>query len=135
VVVGDGPQLPALRAAYPAAIFEGARFGEELSRYYASADVLVFPSRTDTFGLVMLEALACGTPVAAFPEQGPRAVLGSSGTGCLNESLTAAVLGAMEIPRERCRAYAEQFSWTRSAETLLGGLIPCRSKPDAAMVA
>lgn len=127
VVVGDGPQLAALRARYPNAIFAGARFGDELAQYYSAADVMVFPSRTDAFGLVMLEALACGTPVAAYPEPGPRAAVGKSGAACLNENLAAAIEDAMKISRERCRGYAQQFSWENSARRLLAGLVPCRA--------
>ncbi len=126
VVVGDGPQLAALRTAYPESAFAGVRFGEELAKYYSAADVMVFPSKTDTFGLVMLEALACGTPVAAFDEPGPRAAVGTSGAACLDENLHAAIKGAMKIPRERCRAHALKFSWENSARSLLTGLEPCR---------
>jgi glycosyltransferase involved in cell wall biosynthesis len=86
---------------------------------------MVFPSRTDTFGLVTLEALACGTPVAAFNELGPRAAVGASGAACLDEDLHAAIQGALKIPRERCRTHALKFSWANSARSLLTGLAPC----------
>jgi glycosyltransferase involved in cell wall biosynthesis len=125
VVVGDCPQLTALRAKHPEAGFAGVRSGEELARYYSAADVMVFPSRTDTFGLVTLEALACGTPVAAFNELGTRAAVGASGAACLDEDLHAAIQGALKIPRERCRTHAMRFSWANSARSLLAGLAPC----------
>ena len=117
MVVGDGPRLEHLRRRYPDSHFTGALFGEELAQSYAAADCLVFPSRTDTFGLVMIEALACGTPVAAFPVQGPLDVFeagntrDAAGTGALDEDLRAACLKAIEIPREACRDYALGFSW------------------------
>ena len=98
VVVGDGPQLPALRREYPRVQFLGARFGEALARAYAGADAFVFPSLTDTFGLVMLEALACGTPVAAFPVTGPLDVLGAApgAIGAIDTDLRRAALTALE---------------------------------------
>ncbi len=115
-VVGDGPQLAALRRRYPEVRFVGYKQGEELARYYAAADVFVFPSRTDTFGLVLLESLAAGVPVAAYPAPGPLDVIGASGVGCLDEDLGRAVRGALRIPGEACRAYALGFSWRASAE-------------------
>ena len=115
LVVGDGPVLASLKAKYPNAVFAGMKRGEELSRYYASADVFVFPSRTDTFGLVMLEALASGTPVAAYPVTGPLDVVGNAPVGVLNEDLAAAVAGALQCSRDACRAFAEQHSWEETA--------------------
>ena len=126
LVVGDGPQLAELKAGYPAVRFAGAKFGEELARHYAAGDVFVFPSRTDTFGLVLLEALASGLPVAAYPVPGPLDVIGSSGCGVLDEDLGAAVERALTIPRERCRAHALQFSWRACAEQFLDNLQPVR---------
>ena len=99
VVVGDGPARAALERKYPHAVFLGARQGEELAEAYAAADVFVFPSRTDTFGLVLLEALASGVPVAAFPVTGPRDVIGDAPVGALNEDLRAACLAALTISR------------------------------------
>ena len=122
LVVGDGPSLKGLKAAYPAVTFLGARHGEELARLFASADVFVFPSRTDTFGLVLLEALASGTPVAAYPVTGPIDVIGKAPVGVLHEDLRTAALKALDIPREASRAYAEQFSWARSTEQFLAHL-------------
>jgi glycosyltransferase involved in cell wall biosynthesis len=124
VVVGDGPQLASLRARYPGVHFAGGKFGEELARYYASADVFVFPSLTDTFGLVLLEALAAGLPVAAYPVPGPLDVIGDSGCGALDPDLAHAAERALEIPRARCREYALTFSWRRCAEQFLRNLRP-----------
>ncbi len=127
LIVGGGPQLEAFRARYPTVTFAGYRSGEELSRYYSASDVFVFPSRFETFGLVLLEALACGLPVAAYPVHGPRDVIGSAPVGALDEDLRSAALKALAIPRERCRAYAMQFSWRRSAEQFLENLVPLPS--------
>jgi glycosyltransferase involved in cell wall biosynthesis len=115
VVVGDGPQRAALAAAYPEVPFLGLLTGEDLARVYAAADVFVFPSLTDTFGIVLLEALACGVPVAAFPVSGPADVIGSSGCGVLDDDLKRAALAALAVSRERCRAHALTFSWRESA--------------------
>lgn len=111
LVVGDGPMLAALRRRYKQVHFAGAQTGEALVRHYAAADVMVLPSRTETFGLVLLEALACGVPVAAYPAPGPEDVIGDSGAGILGEELRAAAKAALAIPRERCRARAQLFSW------------------------
>ncbi len=124
VVVGDGPARAELEAKYPEVHWAGARHGEDLARHYAAADVFVFPSRTDTFGLVLLEALASGVPVAAYPVPGPLDVVNGSGTGCLSEDLAEAVETALTIPPERCRDYALGFSWRRSAEQFLANLKP-----------
>ena len=125
-VVGEGPQHTALRRAFPRAHFLGPRYGEALARAYAAADVFVFPSLTDTFGLVLLEALACGTPVAAFPVTGPRDVLaGAEGcVGALDEDLRAAALAALGANRAACRRHAERFGWRACAETFLANLVP-----------
>jgi glycosyltransferase involved in cell wall biosynthesis len=119
LVVGGGPSLEKLRVAYPEAVFLGPKQGEDLARLYASADVFVFPSRTDTFGLVLLEALASGTPVAAFPVTGPIDVIGDAPVGVLDHDLQSAALRALDISREQCRAYAEGFSWASSADQFL----------------
>lgn len=116
LVVGDGPSLPALRARHPDVMFTGNRLGVELTAHYTSADVFVFPSLTDTWGLVQMEALACGVPVAAFPTMGPIDVIADSGTGVLDWDLRKACLAALPISRERCRAYAEGFSWEASVQ-------------------
>lgn len=129
VVVGGGPQLAGLRQRYPQAHFTGPRHGEALARAYAGADVFVFPSLTDTFGLVILEALACGTPVAAFPVTGPKDVLaGAAGMiGAVDADLRKAALAALRGERAACRAHAELFSWQASAAAFLGHLVPLRA--------
>ena len=124
VVVGDGPQRASLEKRFPEAHFLGAKFGDDLARAYAEADVFVFPSLTDTFGLVIVEALACGTPVAAFPVTGPKDVIDGAPVGVLDHDLGAAALAALGIDREACRRFAEGFSWRRSAEMLLERLAP-----------
>jgi glycosyltransferase involved in cell wall biosynthesis len=124
VVVGDGPARPALEARFPEAHFLGAKFGEDLAAAYAEADVFVFPSLTDTFGLVIVEALACGTPVAAFPVTGPKDVIDGAPVGALDHDLAAAALAALSLDRDACRRFAEGFSWRRCAEILLERLAP-----------
>lgn len=126
VLVGDGPELAGLQARYPDAHFLGAKHGEDLARHYAAADVFVFPSRTDTFGLVVLEALACGVPVAAYPVSGPLDILGpdGAGVGALDNDLDAAVARALTLDRQACRAFAEERSWGRAAEQFLSHLDP-----------
>lgn len=127
LVIGDGPQLATLRARYPRAHFTGLLEQEALAGRLAGADVFVFPSRTDTFGLVQLEALASGVPVAAFPVTGPLDVLGGSGVGALDEDLRAACLAALAIPRAACRAFALTRSWEASAREFLAALRPLRA--------
>jgi glycosyltransferase involved in cell wall biosynthesis len=124
IVVGGGPQLPELSRRYPEVRFAGPREGEDLACHYAAADVFVFPSRTDTFGLVLLEALASGVPVAAFPVPGPLDVVNGFGVGFLEEDLASAARHALAISPQACRDFALQFSWRRSAEQFLGNLQP-----------
>lgn len=126
VVVGDGPQREELEKKYTHAIFTGAKKGDELARHFSSADVFVFPSLTDTFGLVMLEALACGVPVAAFPVQGPRDVITTPEIGHLDEDLTKAIEKAAHCSRQACRDYALGYSWNAAANQFLGNLRPLR---------
>ncbi|MCU0893925.1 MAG: glycosyltransferase family 1 protein [Rhodospirillales bacterium] len=126
VLIGDGPMRAALAQRYPQAHFLGAKTGEDLAAHYAAADVFVFPSRTDTFGLVLLEALASGVPVAAYPVPGPLDVVGTSGAGCLDENLAAAVTEALAVPAETCRARAEVFSWDNSVRQFLANITPLR---------
>jgi glycosyltransferase involved in cell wall biosynthesis len=114
-VVGDGPQREALQRQYPQVRFLGYRHGQALAETYQDAAVLVFPSRTDTYGLVMLEALACGTPVAAYPVAGPLDVLLPGQSGVMDEDLRAACLAALELDRERCAELAAAQSWRASA--------------------
>lgn len=123
VVVGDGPARAALTARFPDANFLGPLFGGDLAAAYASADVFVFPSRTDTFGLVMIEALACGTPVAAFPVTGPVDVLNPA-VGVMDENLDTAIATALTLDRTACAAYGQTFTWEASARQFLGALVP-----------
>ncbi len=125
-VVGDGPQREELCHKYPGVHFVGMKKGEELARHYAAADVFVFPSRTDTFGLVLLEALACGVPVAAYPVTGPLDVVGDSGVGVLDEDLAEAARRALEISPEKCREHASHFSWQAQTQKFLENLVPAR---------
>ena len=132
VVVGDGPALASLQTRFPDAVFLGRKTGAELAACYAGADVFAFPSRTDTFGLVMLEALACGTPVAAFPVEGPIDVL-SHTSGAMSENLATAIAAALRLNRADCLAHGRSFSWSASAEQFLAGLEPIRGETaDAA---
>jgi glycosyltransferase involved in cell wall biosynthesis len=123
-VVGDGPELPVLRRRHPAVRFVGRQRGEELARHYAAADVFVFPSRTDTFGVVLLEALACGVPVAAHPVPGPVDIVRPGVSGVLDEDLARAALAALDLDPADCRAAALEFSWERCAEIFLETLVP-----------
>lgn len=136
VVVGDGPQRASLERRFPGVHFAGARHGAPLARAYAGADVFVFPSLTDTFGLVMLESLACGTPVAAFPVTGPKDVLIAGGpqVGAVDQDLRRAALRALSLgERAACRRYAEQYSWRACALTFLGNLTPMRSSNESVL--
>ena len=121
-VVGDGPDLQALCDKYPKVKFVGFKYGEELSRYISAADVFVFPSRTDTFGLVMLEAMACGVPVAAYPVTGPIDVVRQGETGVLDNDLRKAVKGALQLSAEDARRYAEQHSWMAATRQFFSNL-------------
>ena len=123
VMVGDGPARAELQRAYPDAVFLGALHGEALAQAYASADVFVFPSLTDTFGLVMLEALASGVPVAAFPVAGPRDVIGSSSIGVLNDDLRLACLAALTIAPQDCVAFARRHSWDSAARIFIDNIV------------
>ncbi len=124
VVVGDGPQLAELKRKHPGTRFLGAKTGVELAQHYAAADVFVFPSLTDTFGLVVLEALACGLPVAAFPVAGPKDILAGSHAGALDPDLRTAIDRALRIPPGVCRAWAERYTWRAATEQFLGNLAP-----------
>lgn len=124
VVVGDGPARAELERAYPDAVWLGYRHGAALVEQYRAADVFVFPSRTDTFGLVMLEAMACGTPVAAYPVTGPRDVVLESVSGALDDDLSAAVTRALAVDRGACRAYAEGHGWPAVAARMVSTFAP-----------
>ncbi|MCP3465068.1 glycosyltransferase family 1 protein [Bradyrhizobium sp. CCGUVB23] len=122
VIVGDGPARAGLEQAYPQAIFLGEKHGEALAEIYAAADVFVFPSRTDTFGLVLLEALASGLPVAAFPVNGPRDVIGDAPVGVLDEDLRSACLVALDISRQACVEFAANHTWEASARAFVDSI-------------
>lgn len=124
VVVGDGPERARLERSHPHVRFVGYKFGDELAAHYAAADVFVFPSRTDTFGVVMLEANACGTPIAAYPVTGPIDVVREGVNGALDEDLARAAARALHVPRTSCLAHARCNGWGRVAEVLLAHLAP-----------
>lgn len=126
VVVGDGPALPALRRKFPDVTFTGYRENGALARSYAGADVFVFPSRTDTFGLVLLEALAAGTPVAAFPVTGPIDVITDERVGALDEDLRTACLRALKCDRSMARRHAEAWSWGACVAQFRAALVPIK---------
>lgn len=123
VVVGDGPARARLAAAHPDAHFLGYRHGADLARHLSAADVFVFPSRFETFGLVVLESLACGTPVAALPVPGPRDIVGGTPHAVLSEDLRAAALAALSIDRDGCRLFAEGFSWEQCSREFEANLV------------
>ncbi|MBL0924606.1 MAG: glycosyltransferase family 1 protein [Sphingomonadaceae bacterium] len=132
VVVGDGPALEELKARFPYAVFMGSLGGDELAQAYAAADVFVFPSKTDTFGLVMIEALACGVPVAGYPVPGPLDIIGNRGlgpkdelaasVGAVDESLSTAILSALAVDRNDAAAYGSRFTWDNAADQFLAAL-------------
>ena len=122
VVVGDGPLLGPLERKYPSVTFTGVVEGEELACCYASADVFVFPSRTDTFGMVILEAMASGVPIAAFPVTGPRDLVVQGVSGVLDEDLACAVREALTLDRGQVRAAAQAFSWEAAARMFLANV-------------
>ena len=134
-VVGGGPALETLNARFPAVVFTGYKHGEELARHLSAADVFVFASRTDTFGIVLLEAMACGTPIAAFPVVGPIDVVKEGVSGCLHQELQAAIAGALTLDREACRRYPQAFTWQRATQQCLGNLQPRTNNPGASVVA
>lgn len=130
LIVGDGPARAGLMKSYRDAVFPGAQQGEELARSYAGADVFVFPSRTDTFGLVLLEALASGTPVAAFPVSGPRDVLGHAPVGALSEDLGQACRAALRISRQDCLEFAAKHTWEASARAFVAQMAEFGPRPQ-----
>jgi glycosyltransferase involved in cell wall biosynthesis len=123
LVIGDGPERTRLQQVYPRTHFVGYRYGEDLARHLAAADVMVFPSLTDTFGLVNLEAMACGVPVAAFPVAGPVDVIRDGETGALDLDLSAAARRALDASPARCRAWAETQSWVSCTREFEGNLV------------
>jgi glycosyltransferase involved in cell wall biosynthesis len=127
IVIGDGPERARLEAQHPGVVFAGYRFAEDLARHLAAADVMVFPSRTDTFGLVNLEAMACGVPVAAYPVTGPIDVICDGVTGALDTDLARAAERALELDPKICREHALRFGWDVSTREFEGNLAPCHS--------
>jgi glycosyltransferase involved in cell wall biosynthesis len=132
LVVGDGPQRKELQQRFPDTAFVGMKSGPELASYFQRADVFVFPSRTDTFGLVLLEALASGLPIAGFPVAATRDVVGTAPVAALDEDLRSACLAALTIPRTACRRHAETATWEESARCFIGNLV---RMPDLAVTA
>jgi 1,2-diacylglycerol 3-alpha-glucosyltransferase/glucuronosyltransferase len=134
LVIGDGPERLALQARFPTTLFVGYKFGAELAAHLGAADVFVFPSRTDTFGLVLLEALACGVPVAAYPVTGPVDVIENGVTGVLDENLGKAALAALKLDPAKCRAFAMAHTWEAATKQFLQNLAPREEgvglKPD-----
>ena len=129
IVIGDGPERARLEQQYPGAVYAGYRFGEDLAAHLAAADVLVFPSLTDTFGLVNLEAMACGVPVAAYPVTGPIDVVEDGVTGALDADLAAAAERALSVDPRACRARALQSSWVACTREFEANLVACRPGP------
>jgi glycosyltransferase involved in cell wall biosynthesis len=127
LVIGGGPQLAALQAAHPEVNFLGFRYGEELATLLAGADCFVFPSRTDTFGLVMLEAMASGLPVAAYPVTGPIDVVRHGVTGYLHDDLAVAIDGALRVDRAACRLQALEYRWEHATREFCGNLVEMRT--------
>jgi glycosyltransferase involved in cell wall biosynthesis len=130
-VVGDGPARAGLQARFPSATFHGMRHGIDLAWFYQQADVFVFPSRTDTFGLVLIEAMACGTPVAAYPVTGPVDVVRDPAVGVLSNDLRGAALEALALDRDAVRNYALRFSWAAATRQFIGNL--CTRAADGRM--
>ncbi|MBI4692444.1 MAG: glycosyltransferase family 1 protein [Gammaproteobacteria bacterium] len=124
LVIGDGPDLERLRARHPECRFLGAKSGRDLARHVAGGDVFVFPSRTDTFGLVLLEAMACGLPVAAYPVQGPLDVVADGVTGCLGENLATAIARALSMRPSDCIEHAARYTWAACTAAFEGHLAP-----------
>jgi glycosyltransferase involved in cell wall biosynthesis len=124
VVVGGGPQLEEYKARFPGVTFTGPKSGDDVARHFSAADVFVFPSRFDTFGLVLLESIACGTPVAAFPVRGPADVITSPDAGVLSEDLRDAALSALALDRSKARQAALPYSWRAATEQFQSHLAP-----------
>jgi glycosyltransferase involved in cell wall biosynthesis len=126
VVVGDGPERTRLTRRYPGVHWAGYRFGDDLAAHYSSADAFVFPSRTDTFGIVMLEANACGLPIAAHPVTGPIDVVKPGINGALDEDLAKAAMQALNVPRASCIEHARSLDWRHCAQVVLDHVAPVR---------
>ena len=128
IMVGDGPMLETYKKNYPDVEFVGFKTGSDLATYYQMADVFVFPSRWETFGIVMIEAMACGTPVAAYPVQGPLDVIDEGITGCMNEELKQAVTDCLFLPRHKVLENSYRWSWERAWEIFKDNLVELKSK-------
>ena len=126
IMVGDGPMLAKYKVQYPDVEFVGFKTGTELADYYRMADVFVFPSRWETFGIVMIEAMACGTPVAAYPCQGPEDVIDQAETGFMNENLENAVTACLQLNRDRVYEGSKRWTWDRAWEIFRDNLIPTK---------
>jgi glycosyltransferase involved in cell wall biosynthesis len=126
IMVGDGPMLAKYKAQYPNVEFVGFKTGADLADYYRMADVFVFPSRWETFGIVMIEAMACGTPVAAYPCQGPEDVIDQAETGFMNENLENAVTACLQLNRDRVYEGSKRWTWDRAWEIFRDNLIPTK---------
>lgn len=124
VIVGDGPQLDELKRSYPEVTFTGAKFEEDLARHFADADVFVFPSKTDTFGLVIIEAMAAGLPVAAYPVSGPVDIIPNSNAGALNDDLKTACIEALDLNRADAIAHAQKYTWEAVTDVFFNLLTP-----------
>ena len=120
--MGDGPYRKELEAKYPDVIFTGVKRGKDLAEFYANADVFVFPSRTDTFGVVMIESMACGTPVAAYPVTGPLDVIDQDVTGCMDDDLAQAVYYATQLDRQVVQNHSKKWTWENCAKQFLNYL-------------
>jgi len=123
VMVGDGPMLETYKKQYPDVIFTGFKTGKPLAQYYANAEVFVFPSQWETFGIVMIEAMACGTPVAAYPCDGPKDVIDQAETGFMNENLADAVTACLQLNRDRVLKGSQRWSWDNAWQTFRDNLI------------
>ena len=126
LVVGKGPDLDKLKKEYPEAIFKGQRTNGELASYFASSDVFVFPSKTDTFGIVIIEALKCGLPVAAYPVAGPKDIFNGTNIGSLNNDLKKAALEALKSDRSACIEHAKKYTWENCAKIFLNSAVSNR---------
>ena len=128
-IVGDGPARPALQSRFPRVHFLGTKHGHELATFYQQADAFVFPSRTDTFGLVLIESLACGTPVAAYPVTGPLDVITDPSAGVLSDDLRGAALAALACDRDRVRRFGERFSWEAATRQFAQHMVAGNQRP------
>jgi glycosyltransferase involved in cell wall biosynthesis len=126
IMVGDGPMLETYKKRYPDVHFTGFKTGVDLARYYANAEVFVFPSQWETFGIVMIEAMACGTPVAAYPCQGPEDVIDEGITGCMNDELKQAVKDALMLNRDKVWQGSGRWTWGKAWQIFRDNLIPAK---------